>query len=46
MYINKEKICHHCKEEMEIKENDVLFGKDWYHKTCWEVNQERTINNS
>jgi len=46
MYLKKEKVCYHCKEEMVLTENDILYGKDWYHKTCWDVNQERSINNT
>lgn len=46
MYIKEEKVCNHCKEEMILTENDVLYGKDWYHKTCWDVNQERSVINT
>lgn len=40
------KICFHCKEEMILAENDVIYGKEWYHKTCWDSGQERIVSNT
>jgi hypothetical protein len=29
--------CYWCKQSLEISEGDVLYGTQWYHKSCWDA---------
>lgn len=29
--------CTLCEKKMELVEGDVIYGKDWYHASCWEL---------
>lgn len=29
--------CTYCEQIMEIAEGDVIYGSNWYHKSCWDI---------
>lgn len=29
--------CYWCKQSIEISEGDVIYGTQWYHKSCWDT---------
>lgn len=29
--------CSSCDKIMDISEGDILYGTQWYHKSCWDV---------
>ncbi len=28
-------ICTYCKKEFQLSEGDIIYGKKWYHKDCF-----------
>lgn len=36
--------CCVCGIQMEFIENDVIYGENWYHGTCWKKAQEEKQN--
>ena len=40
IHSNKKNIFIHtcvvCNIEMDVDEGDIIYGMNWYHKTCWE----------